>query len=104
MDLLVFDVFEPKSIGFPDPNELVQYDGCEQFPRTVLGLQHATDVQVHVVHATVGFFQFFRQAWMPLEQFLVDVLELLHPRQFEIRPDLRDERIEVIVVFYWSLG
>lgn len=35
---LVFIVFKPEPIGFSDPDELVQYDGGEQFPGTVFRL------------------------------------------------------------------
>lgn len=90
---LVLDVFKPKPVGFSDPDELVHNYGGEQLPGAVLRLQHAANVQVDVVDAAVGLFQFLRQLRVTLEQLLVDVFERLDAGQFEIRSDLGNATI-----------
>ena len=42
-------VFKPESIRVSDALKLLLDDFTEQWPRTVIRLQHATHVEVHVV-------------------------------------------------------
>lgn len=93
---LVFDVLEPKPVGLPDPDELIQNDGGEKFSGAFPGLEHAANVQVDVVHGAVSLFHLLRQFRVSFEQLLVDVLKFLHPGQFKVRPDLGLERGNVV--------
>ena len=47
--VLVLDVFEPEPVRVSDPLELLLDDGPEQGARPVVGLEHATHVEVDVV-------------------------------------------------------